>query len=97
MTHDALILQTSAQPFYSYLDLLERNEYLQEELRVCRKRIEEVEVEMARLTEQLRIAQNNELLASREVRKLRSYLSNHQATRTDLLERAHTANPSGGS
>jgi predicted RNase H-like nuclease (RuvC/YqgF family) len=53
-------------------DLQERNEYLQEELKVCRKHIEELEAEVARLTEELRIAEKNELLANREARALRT-------------------------
>jgi hypothetical protein len=48
---------------YSHLDLLERNEYLKEELKVCRKHIEELEAELARLMGQLRMAKKNELLA----------------------------------
>ena len=39
------------------LDLLERNEYLKEELKVCRKHIEELEAQVALLRSQLRIAQ----------------------------------------
>jgi predicted nuclease with TOPRIM domain len=86
MTHNPQVLETSAQPFYSHLNLLERNEYLQEELKVCRNQIEALEAEVARLTEELRIAQNNELLASREARELRNYLPHPQATLTDPIE-----------
>ena len=60
---------------YSQLDLEERNEHLQEELKVCRKKIEELEAEMARLTSELRVAEKNELLATREARELRKRLA----------------------
>jgi predicted RNase H-like nuclease (RuvC/YqgF family) len=60
---------------YSQLELEERNEHLQEELKVCRKKIEELEAEMARLTSELRVAEKNELLATREARELRKRLA----------------------
>jgi len=60
-------------------DLEERNGYLQEELKVCRTKMEELEAEVERLTAELRIAEKNELLASREVRELRNYLAHSQA------------------
>ena len=66
MTANAQATETPSEGLYSYLDLLERNEYLQEELKVCRQQIEELEAEVARLTGQLKIAEKNELLASRE-------------------------------
>lgn len=97
MADNAQVLEASAEAYYSNFDLLERNEYLQEELKVCRKRIEELESEMEHLTEQLRIAQNNELLASREAREIRNHLPHPQPTLTDPLQRAHTANPSADS
>lgn len=86
MALDAHVLETSVQDFYSNLDLLERNEYLQEELKVCRNHIQELEAQLAHLLEELRIAQNNELLASREARELRNYLPHSQDTFTDPLE-----------
>jgi len=66
MIVNAQATETPSEGLYSYLDLLERNEYLQEELKVCRQQIEELEAEVARLTGQLKIAEKNELLASRE-------------------------------
>jgi BMFP domain-containing protein YqiC len=58
----ALNAQATERPLeglYSHLDLLERNEYLKEELMACRKHIEELEAEVARLTSQLRMAEKN--------------------------------------
>jgi len=77
MTLDIQTAEKPSEGSYSYLDLLERNEYLKEELKVCRKHIEELEAEVARLTGQLRIAEKNELLASRdrEARALRDHLA----------------------
>ena len=73
MTLNAPATEAPAKDRSSDLDLLERNEYLKEELKVCRKHIEELEAEVTRLTGQLRIAEKNELLASREARALRDY------------------------
>ncbi len=79
MTLDAQATEYPVEGLYSNLDLLERNEYLKEELKVCRKQIEELEAEVARLTAELRMAEKNELLASREARELRNYLVHSQA------------------
>ena len=78
MTVNAQATETPSKGLYSHLDLQERNEYLQEELKVCRQQIEELEAEVAHLTAQLRIAEKNELLASREARELRNYLAHSQ-------------------
>jgi cell division protein FtsB len=78
MTANAQATETPSEGLYSYLDLLERNECLQEELKVCRQQIEELEAEVARLTGQLKIAEKNELLASREARALRNYPAHSQ-------------------
>jgi hypothetical protein len=51
--------ETPLEGLYSYLDLLERNEYLKEELKVCRKHIRGLEAEVAQLTGQLRMAEKN--------------------------------------
>jgi hypothetical protein len=75
MTENGLTLKTSTIGQHSQLDLEERNEYLKEELKVCRKKIEDLEAEMARLTDELRIAEQNELVANREVRELRNHLA----------------------
>ncbi|MBV9452617.1 MAG: hypothetical protein JOZ19_00625 [Rubrobacter sp.] len=59
MTLSAHADERPLEGLYSYLDLLERNEYLKEELKVCRKHIEGLEDEVARLTGRLRIAEKN--------------------------------------
>jgi hypothetical protein len=51
---------------YSQLKLEERNEYLQPELKVCRKKIEELKADMIRLAGELRIAEKYELLAEKQ-------------------------------
>ena len=81
MTVDTQAVEEPLEDLYSRLDLLERNEYLKEELKVCRKRTEELEAEVARLTARLRIAEKNELLARREVGELRNHLAHSQAKR----------------
>ena len=85
MTENAQALQTPSQGCYSQLDLQERNGYLQEELKVCRKQIEELGAEVARLTAELRKSERNELLASREARELRTYLAHPQTKVRELL------------
>ncbi len=57
MTLDAQATEYPLEGLYSNLDLLERNEYLKEELKVCRKHIEDLEAQVALLRSQLRIAQ----------------------------------------
>ena len=85
MTQDTQALETPTKDGYSYFDLQERNEYLQEELKLCRKQIEELGAEVARLTEELRIAEKNELLASREARELRNYRTHPQTKVRELF------------
>lgn len=85
MTLNDLATETPTEDGYSYLDLLERNEYLQEELKACRKQIEELGAEVTRLTEELRIAEKNELLASREARELRNYRTHPQPSSRERL------------
>ena len=75
MTKNDQAVKTPIKGRYSQLDLEERNEHLQEELKVCRKKIEELEAEMVRLTSELRISEKNELLATREARELRKRLA----------------------
>lgn len=81
MTLNAQATEKPSEGLYSHLDLLERNEYLKEELKVCRKHIEELEAAVARLTHQLRTTEQNELLASREVKELRNHLAYSQPKR----------------
>ena len=57
MTLNARTTEKPSEGLYSHLDLLERNEYLKEELKVCRKQIEELEAEVARLTGGTRITE----------------------------------------
>ncbi len=85
MAVDAQANETTSKGLYSHLDLQERNEYLQEELKVCRKQIEELGTEVAHLTDQLRLAEKNELLASREARELRNYLAHSQPKVRELF------------
>ncbi len=75
MTENAQAVEALTKDRYSLFDLEERNGYLQEELKVCRKKMEELEAEMVRLTGELRIAEKNELLATREARELRNHLA----------------------
>jgi chaperonin cofactor prefoldin len=75
MTENPQAVETTTIDRYSQLELEERNEYLQDELKVCRKKMEELEAEMVRLTSELRVAEKNELLATREARELRNHLA----------------------
>ena len=75
MTENPQAVETPTIGRYSQLELEERNEYLQDELNVCRKKMEELEAEMVRLTSELRVAEKNELLATREARELRNHLA----------------------
>jgi len=75
MTENPQAVETPTIDRYSQLELEERNEYLQDELKVCRKKMEELEAEMVRLTSELRVADKNELLATREARELRNHLA----------------------
>jgi chaperonin cofactor prefoldin len=61
MTLEDQATERPLEGLYSPLDLLERNEYLKEELKVCRKHIEELQAEVARLRGQLRMAEKNAL------------------------------------
>lgn len=70
-----LLAISNSKGQYSQLKLEERNEYLQEELKVCRKKIEELKADMIRLAGELRIAEKYELMASREAREFRNYLA----------------------
>ena len=56
-----LLAISNSKGQYSQLKLEERNEYLQEELKVCRKKIEELKADMIRLAGELRIAENMSL------------------------------------
>jgi FtsZ-binding cell division protein ZapB len=75
VTENPQAVETPTIGRYSQLELEERNEYLQDELNVCRKKMEELEAEMGRLTSELRVAEKNELLATREARELRNLLA----------------------
>ena len=75
MTENPQAVETTTIDRYSQLELEERNEYIQDELKVCRKKMEELEAEMVRLTSELRVAEKNELLATREARELRNHLA----------------------
>ena len=75
MTMNDQVVKIPNKGHYSQLELEERNEHFQEELKVCRKKIEELEAEMVRLTSELRVAEKNELWATREARELRKRLA----------------------
>jgi uncharacterized protein YydD (DUF2326 family) len=79
MTESGQAIKTPIKGRYSQLDLEERNEYLQEELKVCRKKMEELQADVTRLTSELRVAEKNELLASREAREVRNCLALSEA------------------
>ena len=74
-----LLAISNSKGQYSQLKLEERNEYLQEELKVCRKKMEELQADVTRLTSELRVAEKNELLASREAREVRNCLALSEA------------------
>jgi predicted RNase H-like nuclease (RuvC/YqgF family) len=85
MTQNSQAVETLIIGRYSQLDLEERNEYLNEELKACRKKIEELEAEVVRLTDEIRIAEKNGLQANREARELRSQLASSQSKVRELV------------